>query len=68
MANRADYSEAKDVQNFIQEKVNQDAFLEWCRKPEVKQPISITGLPSRLYKREMVHPIFEKWWITGLLP
>ena len=44
---------------------NERAFLEWCRKPEEKQTISIVGIPSQFYEREKVRP--WKWW-SFLIP
>jgi len=64
MASRADYTNALDVQNYIQNLVNYESLLEWARKEE-KTPISIAGLPSRLYEREKV----RAWkWYSFLIP
>lgn len=36
-ASKVDASQCPDVQNFIQEKVNYEAFLEWAQKDEVRE-------------------------------
>lgn len=66
-ANTADYTNARDVQNFIQEKVNQEAFLEWCRTEQPRQPMSIAGLPSRMYEPVKVEPFYRRY-LSQLLP
>ena len=67
-ANKVDYINARDVQMFIQEKVNQEAFLDWCRKPTERIPVSPLCIPSKFYQRERVRSWWERWWLSGLIP
>ena len=46
-ATGADYSNAQDVQNFIQEQVNREAFLEWCAKAE-NEPKTLLQIKEEL--------------------
>ena len=66
-ANKVDYTNARDVQNFIQEKVNHESLLEWARKEQPRQPMSIAGLPSRLYERETRRSWLGEF-LSGLIP
>ena len=65
LANKADYTNAKDIQNYIRALVDYEALIEWAQKPEERQKIGIAGLPSRLYEREKVRA--WKWW-SFLIP
>ena len=65
MASKADYTNALDVQNFIQNLANYESLLEWAWRPDEPQKIGIAGLPSRLYEREKV----RAWkWYSFLIP
>lgn len=64
MASKADYTNARDVQNYLQNLVNYESLLEWARR-ETRTPIDYAGLPSRLYEREKV----RSWkWYSFLIP
>lgn len=64
-ASKADYTNALDVQNYIQKLVEYESLIEWARKEQPTQPMSIAGLPSRLYEREKA----RAWkWYSFLIP
>ncbi len=59
-ANQVDYTSCPDVQNFIQEKANYEAFLEWCRKPERRALRDDLFFPEK--KESIVKRLIS--WIT----
>ena len=64
LANKADYTNAKDVQNYIQALVNYEALIEWARRPDEQPKQSIYGLPSRWMDKK--EPWYKK--LTMFIP
>ena len=64
MASRADYTGAKDVQNYIQALVDYEALIEWARRPDEQPKEGIYGLPSRWMDRKV--PWYRK--LTMIIP
>jgi hypothetical protein len=64
-ASIADYSNAKDVQTFIQNLVDHEALVDWARRNDRQR---VTGVvpPSKMYGSIKSVPWYRH--ITGLLP
>lgn len=65
MASKADYTNAKDVQKYLQEFVNYEALMEWARGDE-RQGVRGVVPPSKLYEPVKRDTLLQK--IIGLIP
>ena len=57
--------ENHSFQAWLKQQIEKEDLIAWGQSEIVKQPISIAGLPSRLYGREKVRA--WKWW-SFLIP
>ena len=60
LTSRADYTEAKDVQAFIQALVNRESEIEWARREDTQK---VTGVipPSRFYEKDKKLSFFRRY-------
>ena len=61
LAGKADYTNARDVQNFIQEMVDRESLIEWARRDDVQRVKGVVP-PSRMYE-----PVKEESFLRRLL-
>jgi len=55
LTSRADYTEAKDVQAFIQALVNRESEIEWARREDTQK------VPSRFYEKDKKLSFFRRY-------
>ena len=59
--------ENHSYQAWLAEVIKKEDLIAWSRRPEVRQPMSIAGLPSKLYGPVKKETFFRRF-VSQLIP